>query len=185
MRYNGVDISYLGDTGFRIEQNGFVVYLDPAKLDSDPKKADVVLMTSDRTSLKKQKLSGLLKDDTLLLAGPSVLDEDFCEMAGADFINQRGVEIRGVPGFVSNNITKDMAVGFLITMNGVKLYHPGNTNLIPNVVDLKAEGVDIALLPDIDKAAYLVKEVGPKAVIPLNGHSDKLKKVLGSSVKIL
>ena len=65
MHYNGVDIHYLGDTGFRLEQNGFVIYLDPTELNKDSKKADVVLITDENKACPVGKISEIMKDDTL------------------------------------------------------------------------------------------------------------------------
>jgi hypothetical protein len=175
MNYNGVDIQQLKD-GFILEHNGFVIYLDPAELNGDSKKADVVLLTDGNKPCSKEQISDILTDDTLLLATPTIGDEEYSELAAADFINQKGIEIRGVPGYAKD---MSMSVGFLITMNGTKLYHPGGTEILPNVVDLKSESIDVALLPDTEKRmASLMKEVMPKTVVPTNGSTSKLKKLL-------
>jgi len=173
----GVGVDNLGDTGFKIERNGFVIYVDPTEAMQGSKKADVILLTAEDRYCPKNKILDILKEDTLLLAAPSVLDDDFCEMAAADFINQKGIEIKGIPGIDKNS---ELVVGYMITMNGVKMYHPGDTRSLPKVVDLKSEGVDAALLPDMSEkhAANLVREFIPKAVFPLNGSSRKLKGAL-------
>ena len=63
MNYNGVDITQSGENGFLIEQNGFVVYVDPTGLDSGSKKADVVLVTSDKITSSVDMLSSVLNSE--------------------------------------------------------------------------------------------------------------------------
>lgn len=79
-------------------------------------------------------------------------------------------------------------LGFLITINGVTLYHCGDTIIYPGLIDtLKAQEIDIACLPingrdwfreeqdlvgnlDYREAAELTAAVGVKVLLP--GHND-------------
>jgi len=65
--------------------------------------------------------------------------------------------------------------GFLITMQGVKIYHAGDTGLTYEMKLIGEEGVDIALLPigdnftmGPDDALRAVKLLEPKVVIPMH-----------------
>jgi len=65
--------------------------------------------------------------------------------------------------------------GFLITIEGVKIYHAGDTGLTYDMKLIGEEGVDIALLPIGDNftmgpedALRAVKLIEPKVVIPMH-----------------
>ncbi len=91
--------------------------------------------------------------------------------------------------------------GFLIEIEGKKIYHSGDTGLTLDMKLLKDEDVDIAFIPiggnytmDIDDAVKAVEFIKPKAVVPM--HYDTFpvieadphefeKKVKDAEVKIL
>lgn len=73
--------------------------------------------------------------------------------------------------------------GFLITVEGKKIYHAGDTGLIADMMLLKDENVDLALLPiggnftmDIDDALRAVEMIRPKKVVPMHYNTWPLIK---------
>jgi len=65
--------------------------------------------------------------------------------------------------------------GFLISVEGKKIYHAGDTGLLADMMLLKDEGVDLALLPiggnftmDVDDALRALELIRPKKVIPMH-----------------
>ncbi len=65
--------------------------------------------------------------------------------------------------------------GFLITVEGKKVYHAGDTGLVADMMLLRDEGIDLALLPiggnftmDLDDALKAVELIKPKKVIPMH-----------------
>lgn len=92
-------------------------------------------------------------------------------------------------------------VSFLIEINGVKIYHAGDTGLH---TDMKLLGEiykpDMALLPigstytmDIEEAAIAAKWIGAPKVIPMhyntfppiNADTDKLKKLMPEGIELI
>ena len=88
-------------------------------------------------------------------------------------------------------------VGYLITIDNTKVYHAGDTDLIPEINDIEA---DFALLPiggtytmNVQEAASCVKKIKPKVAIPMHygsivgSNSDALefKKACDTEVQIL
>jgi L-ascorbate metabolism protein UlaG (beta-lactamase superfamily) len=72
-------------------------------------------------------------------------------------------------------VYSDIPCGFLIEVDGKKIYHPGDTGLSVEMTLLEAEGVDIALLPiggyyvmDVDDAVRAVGFIKPKRVVPIH-----------------
>jgi len=63
-------------------------------------------------------------------------------------------------------------LGFILTVDGVRIYHAGDTDLIPEMDSLKA---DIALLPvsgtyvmTAEEAVEAAKTIKPKLAIPMH-----------------
>jgi L-ascorbate metabolism protein UlaG (beta-lactamase superfamily) len=72
-------------------------------------------------------------------------------------------------------IYSDIPCGFLIEVDGKKIYHAGDTGLTVEMTLLEAEGVEIALLPigghyvmDADDAARAVEFIKPRQVVPMH-----------------
>lgn len=72
--------------------------------------------------------------------------------------------------------------GFIIELDGKKLYHAGDTGLTTDMVLLERENIDVALLPiggnytmDIDDAVIATEFIKPKMVIPM--HYDTFEVI--------
>ena len=88
-------------------------------------------------------------------------------------------------------------VGFIITVDGVRIYHAGDTDVIPEMSEYRT---DIALLPVSGKYVMTVEEaleaaeiIGPKTLIPMHigrgiGSMDEANRLENEStitVKLL
>ena len=69
----------------------------------------------------------------------------------------------------------DFPCGFLIEVDGKKIYHAGDTGLSVEMTLLEAEDVEVALLPiggyfvmDVDDAVRAVGFIKPKKVVPMH-----------------
>ncbi|MDR0577306.1 MAG: metal-dependent hydrolase [Candidatus Accumulibacter sp.] len=110
------------------------------------------------------------------------------ETAGR-FPKSASVEVGQIGGFVASDfggvkftaaahgsgIAGGLACGFLITIEGKKIYHAGDTGLIADMGLLEYERIDVALLPIGDRftmgprdAARAVGMIKPKIVIPMH-----------------
>ncbi|WZL72858.1 metal-dependent hydrolase [Clostridiaceae bacterium 35-E11] len=91
--------------------------------------------------------------------------------------------------------------GFIIEVNGKKIYHAGDTGLTMDMKLLEVENIDVALLPiggnftmDIEDAVRAVEFIKPKIVIPMHYDTFPIieadpetfkEKVKGAEVMIL
>lgn len=91
--------------------------------------------------------------------------------------------------------------GFVIEIDGQKIYHAGDTGLTLDMKLLEVENIDVALLPiggnftmDIEDAVRAVELIKPKLVIPMHygtfpiieaSPEEFASKVVGSEVRIL
>jgi L-ascorbate metabolism protein UlaG (beta-lactamase superfamily) len=80
-------------------------------------------------------------------------------------------------------------VGFVVEVEGKRIYHAGDTDVIPEMSELK--NIDLACLPiagtytmDEEEAVQAVQLIKPKAVMPMHfdsivkGDSQRFKKLV-------
>jgi len=180
------NIHWLGHASFRIE-NDKTIYTDPYELKGKPPKADLVLITHDHFDhFSPNDVAKVTKDDTVFVTIAAVakrLKGDVRVVKPGESLTVLGIPIETVPAY---NVTKFRSpgvpfhpkesghVGFIITVGGQRIYHAGDTDVIPEMDDIEA---DIALLPvggtytmTADEAAQAANKIKPKVAIPMH-HS--------------
>jgi L-ascorbate metabolism protein UlaG (beta-lactamase superfamily) len=211
--YSGVKLSWLGHDGFRIE-NGRVVYIDPFKIEGGGPKADLVLISHehfDHCSL--EDLKKIVTPTTIIIAHSQSKDElsklkvkEIKIMKRGGKMNVDDVAIKAVPAYNINKFREpgrvfhpkeDGKLGFVVTIKGVRIYHAGDTDNIPEMKDISA---DIALLPvsgtyvmTAQEAAEAAAVINPKVAIPMHyggtigtpKDGESFKKLAKCEVKIL
>jgi L-ascorbate metabolism protein UlaG (beta-lactamase superfamily) len=179
----GVEITWLKHDAFLLKGDGIVVAIDPYELRSVPEKADLVLVTHDHFDhCDPNSVRLVAKPDAVIVApqnAASKLGKNVRVVKAGDVLTEKGVTIKVVPAY---NVHPERqrfhpknygGVGYLITLAGKTVYHPGDTDLIPEMDNLGQ--VDIALLPvsgtyvmDAQEAAEAVKRIKPTHVIPMH-----------------
>lgn len=172
------NVFWLGHDTFRLKGNK-VVYIDPWKLDAHAEKADLILVTHNHGDhFSAADIAKISRTDTVVVA-PSVVAEKMTAKPTiakpGDKLSAAGVEVEVVPAYNTNkpNHPKSAGhVGYIVTLNGKRIYHAGDTDLIPEMATLK---VDIALLPVSGKyvmnaaeAAEAANTLHPALAIPMH-----------------
>ncbi|RLG03285.1 MAG: MBL fold metallo-hydrolase [Thaumarchaeota archaeon] len=186
--YQGVEISWLGHAAFLLKHSGKLIYIDPYKIRSKGS-ADIILVTHEHFDhLSPNDLRKIVKHDTDIVAPRSC--EGKLKGLGAgiiklikpgDKVTVRDVEVEAIPAY---NLTKFRApgipyhpreaggVGYILNLDGVRIYHAGDTDFIPEMRELK---VDVALIPvsgtyvmTAEEAAEAVNTFKPKLAIPMH-----------------
>ncbi|QTX31760.1 metal-dependent hydrolase [Aminithiophilus ramosus] len=93
-----------------------------------------------------------------------------------------------------------LAGGFLIEIEGKKVYHSGDTGLTKEMELLAEEAIDVALLPiggnfvmDEEDAARAVRMIGPEAVVPMHydtfdlirADADRFARLVGTASRVV
>jgi len=189
LEHNGVKIAWLGHDSFLIS-NGKTVYIDPYKLKSGGK-ADVLLISHEHFDhLSIDDIKKVASNNTSVVTALQCSNEvkkgvkvkEVVVVKPGDSVNVQGIAIEAVAAYNINKINpgtrkpfhpkEDNKVGFIVTINNVRIYHAGDTDAIPEMSKIKA---DIALLPvsgtyvmTAEEAAQAAKMIKPKIAIPMH-----------------
>ncbi len=190
LTYEGVQITWLGHDGFKLKKDKMVVYVDPFRLTSTMEPADVVCVTHEHFDhMSPDDLKKVVTARTTVLtiaacaeALKAVHPKAVREVKAGDKVDVAGLTVEVVPAYNMNKFRSpgnpfhpqaDGKVGFVLGLGGIRIYHAGDTDDIPEMTTLK--GVDVALLPVsgtyVMTAAEAVKAcntIQPKLAIPMH-----------------
>jgi L-ascorbate metabolism protein UlaG (beta-lactamase superfamily) len=172
------NIKWLGHDGFLIRGGGKVVVIDPYQIGSC-EAADIVLISHQHYDhCSPDDVKKIQKENTVIVTEPDAaknLGGDVRVVAPGEKINIDGVDIEAVPAYNVNKNFHPKAnqwLGFILTLDGVRIYHAGDTDLIPEMDGMDA---DIALLPvsgtyvmTAEEAVAAAKRIQPKVAIPMH-----------------
>jgi len=185
MKPNLEYIHWLAHASFRIDADELQIYIDPWQLGEDAPPADLILITHDHGDhCSPEDVAKIIKDDTAIVTialAASQLTGDIKLIQPGDKLTVKGIPIEVVPAY---NLTKFRSpgnpfhpkesgyVGFIITVGGVRIYHTGDADVIP---EMEALEVDIALLPvsgtyvmTTEEAIEAADILQPKVAIPMH-----------------
>ncbi len=171
-------IKWLGHASFRIDGEKAVVFIDPWKLKT-PLPADVVCLThSHFDHLSVEDVEKILKDGTVIVGPPDCADgfgDKFQPISAGESRTIGEITVEAVPAY---NTDKDFHpqssnwVGYVVAVDGIRVYHTGDTDKIPEMKDINA---DIALVPvggtytmTVEQAAQAVADINPKVAVPMH-----------------
>lgn len=170
-------ISWLGHDGilYQGEKN---LYIDPYEIGGGPP-ADLILISHDHFDhCSLDDVKKIQTKDTIIVTeadSAKKLSGKIEIIKPGEHKTYYGITIEAVPSYNTNKDFHPQAkgwLGFIITINGVRLYHPGDTDFIP---EMKTMRVDIAFLPvsgtyvmTAKEAVEAAKVLKPQMAIPLH-----------------
>ncbi|MFC1728373.1 MBL fold metallo-hydrolase [Nanoarchaeota archaeon] len=182
MNVLGLDLTHTGHAGFMIKTDK-VIYFDPYQIQTN-EKADIIFISHehyDHCSIAD--INNIIKPSTVIVTVPDCQSKlaglpiaNVTLVKPGDKLNIQGLAVEVVPAY---NLNKQFHpfdnqwVGFVVTINGVRVYHAGDTDLIPEMRNLVDIG--IALVPvsgeyvmTAQEAANAVNLFRPKVAIPMH-----------------
>jgi L-ascorbate metabolism protein UlaG (beta-lactamase superfamily) len=191
--YRGVKVHWLGHDSFVFEGSRTVI-IDPFQAKGDYK-ADVLLISHEHSDhLSEDDVRRFTSPSTTVVApkicegplGKVSLDKRFVEPGSK--VEIKGISIEAVPAYNLNKFREpgkvfhpksEGRVGYVVTLDGVRLYHAGDTDAIQ---EMKSLDVDVAFLPvsgtyvmTADEAAGAARAMITKVAVPMH-----YAKIVGS-----
>jgi L-ascorbate metabolism protein UlaG (beta-lactamase superfamily) len=182
-------VEWLGHSGFRVRTGRACVYIDPYRVPESAPKADLILIThSHYDHFSPQDVERLTQKGTWLVA-PAVVAErvggNVISIAPGEAVDDelvRGVAVRAVAAYNTSKRDSDGNVfhprtagwvGYDLNFRGERLYHSGDTDVIPEMDSVT--GVDVALLPvsgvyvmTAEEAAEAARRIQPRVAVPMH-----------------
>ena len=176
------NIKWLGHAGFAINALDKIIVIDPFQI-KEIAPADIILIThSHYDHCSVEDINKIKKPDTVIVTeaeSAKKLSGNVRIVKPGDKINVSGVQIEAVEAYNTNKAFHPKAngwLGFIITVDGIRIYHAGDTDLIPEMDKFEA---DIALLPvsgtyvmTADEAVEAAKRLKPEIAFPM--HFDSI-----------
>lgn len=197
------NVRWFGNAGFAFVDRVSgqrIYYIDPFELPKNKQleKADIIFITHAHPDhLSRGDIDMLLKDDTTVVASPDSLKtlditQDKLSVVPNKEYEVKGFSFRTVPAYnvkpdrLSFHPQNNNWVGYIFEINGLKIYHAGDTDFIPEMKALSEDHLDIAMLPmgghytmDVDEMMEAARAIHAKKVIPMH-----YKRQLGEMVAL-
>lgn len=166
---------FQGHGSFRITtDNDVVVYVDPYVGSGYDSPADIILVTHQHRDHNQIQLPA--RKNTCVV----IQNQDALQHGEYKSFDVKGVKIQAVPAYNKNH-DKNQCVGYIITLDGIKVYASGDTSLTKEMKEYPSLHIDYALLPmdgvynmDPEEASECADIIGAKHAIPIHMASGKL-----------
>ena len=182
-------VEWLGHAGFRVTAGRSRIYIDPYRVGASAPPADLILITHGHYDhFSPQDVERLSHDGTQVVAPAQVAER----LAGRvrsiavgeeiEAESMQGVFVRAVAAYNTSKRDADGNlfhpreagnVGFDVSVRGERLYHSGDTDVIPEMDQVA--GVDVALLPVSGvyvmtpaEAAEAARRIAPRVAVPMH-----------------
>lgn len=203
-------IHWLGHDAIRID-GPQTIYFDPYQLGEGQPAADLILISHEHHDhCSPEDVAKIQKETTIVVTVASAAEKlagDIRIIGPGDTIHLGGIDVEAVPAY---NVDKFRSpgqpfhpkeaghVGFVITLDGKRIYHAGDTDFIPEMAELR--DIDIALLPvsgiyvmTAEEAVEAAEAIEPEVAIPMHvgrgigsmASAQQFKEQAGMSVTIL
>ena len=182
-------VEWLGHSGFRIRAGRHSIYVDPYRAPDGPA-ADAILVTHGHYDhFSRQDLERLSGPRTTVVAPAAVaerLSGQVRSIAPGEALELGRVEVRAIAAYNTSKRDPDGKpfhpreagwVGYELRIGGERLYHSGDTDVIPEMDQVA--GVDVALLAvsgtyvmTPGEAAEAARRIQPRIAVPMHWGED-------------
>ena len=182
-------IEWINHSCFKINLSGKIIYFDPYKIPENKEKGDLILISHDHNDhYDAQSVSRIKKNSSIIICPATctkiIENEKAKGIKPNESIKIDGITIHGVPAYNPNkkfHPQKNQWLGFIVDDGKNRIYHAGDTDLIPEMSQFK--NIDYAFLPvgdtytmDFVEGVKAANKIKPKFVIPMHNWDKDLKE---------
>ncbi|MCM8772616.1 MAG: MBL fold metallo-hydrolase [Candidatus Omnitrophica bacterium] len=171
------NIKWLGHASILISIGGKNIYVDPWKLVKEQPKADLILITHPHYDhFSPDDINRISTNDTVIVGPSDIMRLKIGikkTLIPGEEIDLKWIKIKGIPAYNLNkqfHPKNNKWLGYLIEIEGKKIYIAGDTDFIPEMKEIKA---DVVILPvggtytmTSEEAANAVNTIKPQIAIP-------------------
>lgn len=208
--YKNVKVHWLGHDSIVLEGSKTVV-IDPFRARGDYV-ADLLLISHEHSDhLSEEDFSRFLGPSTMVVA-PKICEaplkgvkQEKTFVAPGDRLTLKGVTVEAVPAYNTNKFREpgrvfhpkaDGRVGYVVTLDGTRFYHSGDTDYIP---EMKSIQVDVAFIPvsgtyvmTAEEAAEAARSIRTEVVVPFHwgaivgtrADAERFKSLVGNKPRV-
>jgi len=182
-------LEWLGHSGFRLRVGRELVYIDPYRVPDRSPPADLILVTHGHYDHFSPQDVERLSTERTWLVGPAAVAERVSgqvhSIAPGEALDDdmvRGLHVAAIAAYNTSKRDADGNafhpreagwVGYDLNVRGERLYHSGDTDVIPEMDGIT--GVDVALLPvsgiyvmTAHEAAEAARRIQPRVAVPMH-----------------
>ncbi|MFX3626098.1 MAG: MBL fold metallo-hydrolase [bacterium] len=184
-----INKSHFFPSSFQIKTSKATIYIDPIEINTNDK-ADYIFITHahpDHLSIKDIKQ--IIKPSTRIICSKGVAKKlskhnyNITVLAPSESIDlNNGIHCEATYAYNTKSVflwikahpKSKQNVGFILSVDGIKIYHAGDTDYIPEMNTIK--GITVALIPiggdnltmNAEEGAKIVNEIKPQIAIPMH-----------------
>ena len=192
-----VVINHIKHASIHIEYDGMHIYVDPVGNNVEPKtdvtmlpKATFILLTLEHYDhYDPVALPQLWTQGTVVYANNRVIEKIHrgVRLDNGDSTEYRGVKVKAVPAYNTteghlNYHPKGRDNGYIIDLDGLRIYVAGDTEDIPEMAELGP--IDVAFLPcnqpytmTVEQLARAARTIKPKVLFPYHYGDTSIGQV--------
>ncbi len=203
------NIHWLGQAAVKITAAGKIIYIDPYQI-SRQDQADIILITHGHSDhLSPGDIKKIITKNSIIIAPDNCTEKledldvrEIKSIRPGESVSLGDMQISAVPAYnvVKTNFhpKSNNWVGYIITVEGIKIYHAGDTERIPEMKDIDC---DIAMLPlgqtytmnSVRDAADAAVDVKARIAIPIHyglyegkeTDANEFRKLLEGKVEVV
>lgn len=172
-------LSYFGRSSVKIRTaSGFVVYIDPYAPGDYSEPADLILVTHGHGDHNAVELPARKRACVVAAPRGAVEERGYKVLAEGQAFTEGPLSVRCLPAS-NRNHPRGECLGYLLSFDGVVLYHAGDTSYLPEMEGFASYGIGYALLPcdgfynmgppEAEKCALAMKA---RRVLPIHSSKD-------------
>lgn len=176
---NRPTLTFIGHASVKLKTtSGKVIYIDPYYPVGDYREpADYILITHGHSDHYNISLCTKADDCKTILWSAALKDGQYQVY---DFDD---VRIEAVPSGGNSNHSIQNCVGYIVTIDGVSIYHAGDTSMSEGKYEIAKKKIDYAMYPvdgvydmDAEEATQVADLIQATHNIPIHGHNQEFYK---------
>lgn len=164
-------MTFIGHASVKIVTSaGTVIYIDPYYSGDYSQAADIILVTHGHDDHNNTSLCTENDGCQIIKWSDALVDGEYKTVEKDD------VKIEAVPSGGNSNHDSAVCVGYIVTVDGVNVYHAGDTSMYDGLKEIADKQIDYAMYPidgvynmDVNEAMEVSDMIGAAHNIPIHG----------------